>query len=78
MIQHGGCVGLIGILINKKMKPRRLLLLMAGHINPSGLSCKAGGLQRRRALKSYQVRSFITSSSNPFLWYKGRCIPAFL
>ena len=29
------------------------------------LSCKAGGLQRRGALKSYISRSFITSSHNP-------------
>ena len=32
------------------------------------LSCKAGGLQKRRALKCLRIRSFITSSSGPFLY----------
>jgi hypothetical protein len=34
------------------VKPRRLLLPMAGHNNTLGIeSCKAGGLQKRGALK---------------------------
>ena len=32
------------------------------------LSCKASGLQRRRALKLVKVQSFITSSSDPSLF----------
>ncbi len=59
---------------NNFRKPGKFPLPMAGHIKPSGLSCKAGGLQRRGALKSFYSRSFITSPRQPlFLFFLSGC-----
>ena len=48
-----GRASLIGILINKKIETEKVSLANGGPYKTlCGLSCKAGGLQRRRALKS--------------------------
>ena len=51
--RHTGRASLIGILINKKIETEKTSFANGGPYKTlSGLSCKAGGLQRRRALKS--------------------------
>ena len=71
--RHTGRASLIGILINKKIETEKTSFANGGPYKTlSGLSCKAGGLQRRRALKSYIARSFHHITGTVFFITVGR------
>ena len=68
----------LGYSSNNTMKPRRLLLPMAGHIKRTcRLSCKASGLQKRRALKYYFYSEFHHIIVQPLFPFSARGVPQY-
>ena len=64
-----GRIGSIGLLFILNRETEKTSLVDGGpYKSHLQLSCKASGLQRRRALKLVKVQSFITSSSDPSLF----------
>lgn len=64
-----GRIGSIGLLFILNRETEKTSLVDGGpYKSHLRLSCKASGLQRRRALKLVKVQSFITSSSDPSLF----------